>query len=76
MSEMQTLRDNIFQIPYNHNVVGTCFKCGGPIIQSILGAGTGEPVKYCMGCGDVKNDKMIINNSIIAWRKSNLRPNN
>jgi hypothetical protein len=55
---MQTIINNTLQIPYNHNVVGTCSKCGGPIIQSILWAGTDEPTKYCMNCSKVVKQKI------------------
>ena len=39
-------------IPHNHNVTGTCGKCGGPIIQPILYGGiSGE--ERCFKCGAI-----------------------
>lgn len=46
----------IRSIPVNHNVCGTCGKCGGPIIAPIFFAssapGDAAP-EWCMDCGAI-----------------------
>lgn len=37
-------------IPANHNVTGTCGKCGGPIISPMIST-NGNPDEWCMDCG-------------------------
>jgi hypothetical protein len=37
-------------IPLGYNVVGTCGKCGGPIIQSMMQGGPNPP-RTCLSCG-------------------------
>lgn len=40
------------QIPHNHNVTGTCGKCGGPIIQPIMFGGLLVDER-CYNCGAI-----------------------
>ena len=42
---------NVRQIPTNHNVTGTCGKCGGAIVSPMLVGGTCQPDERCMDCG-------------------------
>ncbi len=44
------------QIPANHNVTGTCGKCGGPVLQHQIWAGMNPPPEYCMDCNAVPRD--------------------
>lgn len=39
-----------FMVPANHNVTGTCGKCGGPIIQPMMWAGTMPADEWCADC--------------------------
>lgn len=43
----------IREIPVNHNVVGTCGCCGGPVISPMFWASTGHDdlPEWCMDCG-------------------------
>ena len=63
--------NDIRQIPTNHNVVGTCGKCGGPIISPIFWTSTEgpyeAPLEWCMDCG--AKPKKIITASYGAIRK-------
>ena len=57
--EMNTV---IMSIPINHNVVGTCGKCGGPIISPMIftctDTGCGAP-EWCANCGAIP--KQLVN---------------
>ena len=35
----------------NHNVVGTCGECGGPVVSPMLIAGHGPAHEFCQQCG-------------------------
>lgn len=40
--------------PENHNCVGTCGNCGGPIISTMIWSSDGTmdgPPEWCMDCG-------------------------
>ena len=60
------LRDDTVVIPENHNVIGTCGECGGPIITPVFWTQygyndhVGAP-EWCMGCGR-KPKKVIFPN--------------
>jgi hypothetical protein len=41
----------VFQAPPNHNIVGTCGECGGPIISPMFISGTAQLDEHCAGCG-------------------------
>lgn len=43
------------QIPVNHNIVGTCGNCGGPVISPMMWAGSGNPTRWCVCCGKHPN---------------------
>lgn len=53
------LNARISTIPPNHNVTGTCGKCGGPVIAPIMWGGTltgngpATPPESCMDCGAI-----------------------
>ena len=51
-------------IPENHNVVGTCGKCGGPIISPMIWTTTESresAPEWCMNCGS-KPKKIVYPN--------------
>jgi hypothetical protein len=42
----------IFQIPADHNLVGTCGLCGGPVITPMIWGGStaSRPAAFCYHC--------------------------
>lgn len=48
-------------IPANHNVTGTCGKCGGPIITPVYWASSASgdmPPEWCADCGCIPKKEM------------------
>jgi len=48
-----TQNPGVIQLPANHNIVGTCGVCGGPVVSPMMWAGTGNPPEHCHNCGRV-----------------------
>lgn len=40
----------VIYVPPNHNVTGTCGRCGGPVVQPMIWSGTDPRPEWCLSC--------------------------
>jgi hypothetical protein len=43
-------------VPYNHNVLGSCSICGGPVVVPTAYWSVIAPIPECASCGAIKAD--------------------